>query len=197
MKKSFLLILFFSVITGASSSLASMIQIYDYKGTYDADRYTDLFLYEFKVCDVNVVNLARIYKSDFNTIVKIDQYSQTTQKLIDMFQRTYIPRPEIERDEFTYMYLNNLLYGKILFLDAPPNDGGFAHGIYFHPIPDLSAYHINALYLDNSFSTNGATGEYDIKFLADVTPIVPEPSTILLLGVGLSVLVFIRKKISI
>lgn len=191
MKKTFLLILFFSVITGVSSSLANMIQIYDINGSYNTDRY-ELYQYQFITGDYNQISLATINKNDFNNVVKIDQWQ--VQLLIDMFQRTFIPRPPIEQDEFTYMYQNNMLYGSIKFMESPPSDAGWNSLYHFNSIPDLSAYHINALYLNNSFSPDGI---YDIQLLADATPVVPEPSTILLLGVGLSVLVFIRKKISI
>jgi len=188
MKKTFLLILFFSVITGSSQSLASMIQIYDFNGSYNPNIY-NLYQYQFITGDYNQISLAAINKNDFNTVVKIDQWQ--VQFLIDMFQKTFIPRPPIEQDEFTYMYQNNVLYGSIKFMEAPPSDTGWNSLYYFNSIPDLSAYHINALYLNNSFSPDGI---YDIRLLADATPIVPEPSTVLLLAVGLFVLVFVRKK---
>lgn len=191
MKKTFLLILCFSVITGARSSLASMIQLYEFSGSYNANLY-NIDSYEFYTGDYNRVGIASIDKENFNTTVKIDTWN--TQNLIAMFQRTYIPRPPIEQDEFTYMFLNNVLYGSIEFRETPPSDAGWNGSYYFNSITDLSAYHIDALYLSNSFSTDGASGVYDIKLLADATPIVPEPSTILLLGVGLSLLVFIRRR---
>jgi len=189
MKKTFLLILLFSVITGTSSSLASMIQIYDINGSYNANLYGPNS-YEFTIGEYNPVWLVSIHKENFNNTVKID--TQGAQNLISMLQRTYLP---IYDNELTHLYTTNSFYGTIYFFGPP--DAIWSDRYYFNSIPDLSAYHIDALYLNNSFSTDGASGEYDIQLLADSTPIVPEPSTILLLGVGLSVLVFIRKKISI
>ena len=190
MKKIFLMALLFYTITGTNTSMASMIQIYDFNGSYNASIY-DLYQYQFITGDYNQVEIATINKNNFNNVVTVDKLQ--VQILIDMFQRTYIPKPLIEQDEFTYMYKNNVLYGYISFREEPPSDAGWNSSYYFSSIPDFSIYQIEALYLSNSFSTDGASGVYDIQLLADATPIIPEPSTILLLGIGLSALVFIKK----
>lgn len=189
MKKALLLISLIFVFIAASTSHADIIKVFDFNGSYDASK-GEITNYSIYFGDYNPTSLGTIWGSDLNGLVKVDNLGATF--LTDFFQRTFVPRPPIEQDEWTYMYKNNLIYGNIQLGGA--DEPLFFQRFYYNQIPDLSAFHINALYLDNSFSTNGATGAYDIQLLADATPVVPEPSSLLLLGGGIIALVFIRKR---
>lgn len=186
MRRVIVLLLFFSVLLPVGRAQALFIDVLDLKGVIDPQGDV-LVRYETIFGGYNPINVQTVGvppgESHFNA-----KMGPRANVLTDFFQRTFIPLPPIGQDEWTYMYETNQLYGAIRF-------GGIKDYVGYHrfgylPIPDLSAYRIDALYLDNSFSPNGSLIDYDIRLvadahlMADAAP-VPEPSTVFLLGAGI------------
>lgn len=192
MKKT-LLVAVMSLFVFINSAQATILEIYDFTGSFDASGIGSLQNYVIRSGNDSPVSLGTFYLNKYEKI----QPCNTSRLWIEMMQRTYAPA-EIDKSgdgnlaEHWSMYNANRQWGTIEW------DGTieFVNTDYtIGPIPDLSAYTINDLYVDNLTRQIGSIVDYDIRLLADVTPApVPEPSTFILLAIGVAGVGFLRRK---
>jgi hypothetical protein len=185
MKAILLLVILYSCLVVSQPARADLIKVLDFSGTLDANANDfSLQSYMFYLGDLDQVRMVTVNQGDLNGLVAIPTApSRITNDLMNVLQRTYVPPPGSSR-ELYYMYESGSLTGFAYFYYQGSD---YYEGTRYRidPIPDLSGYLVNALYLDNSFTSNGSTISYDIHLLAEAVP-TPEPATLLMLGAGLA-----------
>lgn len=186
MKKISLAIVLVSIITFVNSSQATLISAFDINGTYNASNIGILQQFSF---GIGIDEPAPLGTFGLNKLELI-QSGFRSSIMKDMLQRTFA---STLKDPFIYECLSNYNNNQMVGLILLKGDSGNGSLRYFiNPIPDLSDYIINDLYIDNFITQDGSTVDYDIRILADVTPI-PEPSTFILLAVGVAGIALLRK----
>jgi hypothetical protein len=193
MNKNLLVIIISSIFVFVNSAQATIIDVYDFKGTFDSSTIGDLKAYSIKLNGDNPVPLGQFNINERDKI----QPSFASTILKDMLQRTFNPSvDDVFRDSAIAEFLSNnrgdFIYGHIEWL------GDLDYGatqLYIRPIPDLSENIINNLYFDSFIVKNESTVDYDIRLLADVSPApVPEPSSFILLAIGVAGFGFMRRR---
>jgi len=192
MKMRFMVMILISVFVLANTAQATLINVLDLTGSLDIP--TDEHLL---TCTLSLGRDYPIAVGTYNIDSEgIIQSTKASSMLIDMFQRTFNPDPELifgsNRDfviqEQWTNYMSDEIRGGVLLGGNHPYGNSF-----FIPLPDLSQYRINDLYVGNSIIQHGSTVDYDVSILADVAP-VPEPLSFLLVSAGLAGIGFMRRK---
>jgi hypothetical protein len=193
MKNILVVTIIFSVFIFVNSAQATFIEVYDFNGTFNSSTIGDLKTYSIKLNGDYPVTLGQFHINERDKI----QPSFASTILKDMLQRSFNPSADdVFRDsaiaEFLSNNRGNFIYGHIEWW------GDLDYGatqLYIRPIPDLSENIINDLYFDSFIVKNESTVDYDIKLFADVTPApIPEPSTFILLAIGVAGIGFLRRR---
>ena len=199
MKKLFALFTGLAAFIISNPANAIMINILNVEGTEIKDpQYTyghpNGYLMQW-----GIDNRMTLFSTDsLNDLVQLPHNLQTD-ALISMLEgnytlTTYNGTVDYQ-DDRNRMYLANNLHGDIQY---STDTGGFGKeygGLLWSisPIPNLSSYNISDLYMYNNVDETLDSVHYDVKMWADAEP-VPEPSTILLVGVGIGGLFIWRRK---
>lgn len=192
-KKNLAMVFIFVCLVATSSAQATVISVFDIVNTVStsgigtAENYSLTFGID---CPLQLIN------ANINTFGIVNEKTYNNIPIFtEMLQRTFTYSPE-DRIGFTPMaeeisnYERNELNG--LFILNGSIDYNTAIW-QFSPIPDLSGYTINGLYAENFTTFQGSTAISDTRILADVSP-VPEPSSFILLAVGIVGIVFLKRR---
>ncbi len=198
MKKSILLIIILIFIT-ASSVQATMINILDTVGSISGKSSLlgfEIFVGSLQSEQLSNANGIDFSPSDYNKLVKIQPNSGYYSPLIAILERTFTPymingpngqMPDYN-SEMNAMWNSKDIWGSVMFFCGDTSraySGSVRHVFNINPIPDLSEYKINNLYIYSNIAETLSNINYEIQLYADVTT-VPEPSTIFLLVSGLA-----------
>jgi hypothetical protein len=191
MKK--LVIFIFSIFLMVNPAQATMISVFDITGASYVQSNDSLQSYGL-VFGGSEAPIAAMYPGNINDVTAFRNFPLLTNVLQRTLTYTDADRTgETGIAQAIQMYEHNRLYGRILLYGY--NDFGGGNSWLISPIPDLSGFIINGLYADNFTTLDGSTVNYNIRILADVSPApVPEPSTFILLAIGVTGIGFLRRR---
>uniref|UniRef100_C6DZU9 Ice-binding protein C-terminal domain-containing protein n=1 Tax=Geobacter sp. (strain M21) TaxID=443144 RepID=C6DZU9_GEOSM len=182
MKKTRIVLLLLSSLLMASPAPATMINVGAFSGSFDNSSYGHVHNLTF---DLGMDNPERLFFDDqFGQFVKMTP-SNASNDLVAMLEGRFVPlttvgdMPDAEKAN---MWLRKMLH---FYLVLTCEEAGYSQIYHQSPIPDLSMYKIESLYMYNSILSDGAETGFDLQLYADAKA-VPEPSTLLLFMAGLA-----------
>jgi hypothetical protein len=193
MKKGLLFIIIFSVLVMANSVQATMVSVFDIVETLEVSQIGSVETYSLTLASDNPQLLLT---AGINTLASIPT-SSASLALTDMLLRNFYVAPSDRTGDTILaekwsMYSTGQLWGDVR-LNGSIDFSGSHWSI--NPIPDLSGFSINGLYADNHTSVQGSTAYFDTQIFADVSAApIPEPSTFILLAIGVAGIGFLRRR---